>query len=283
MDVSIITLPTDRSAPIAEVAVAAEERGFGGLFVGDHTHIPSRRTTPFLAGGELPEEYWRQLDPFVALSHAAARTSTIELGTCICLIAQRDPLVTAKQVASLDHLSGGRFVFGIGYGWNVEEAEDHGIEFSSRRARTREYVAAMRALWTEDEATYHGQFVHFDAAWAWPKPIRRTPVILGAGATDAVFDDVIRWADGWLPVPFLGHVPDDVRRLRQRAEDQGRDPASLTILVDGLPAQPELFDPWVELGVDAIFVPMPSEPLDVVLPLMDEAAPVVAAYGAGGA
>ena len=281
MDIDIITLPTDESAPLAEVAVAAEERGFAGLFVGDHTHIPARRTTPFLLPGDLPEEYRRQLDPFVALAAAAARTTTIRLGTCICLVAQRDPIVTAKQVASLDYVSGGRFVFGIGYGWNVEEAADHRIEWSSRRARVREYVAAMRTLWSEEAATFHGRFVDFDEAWAWPKPRRQPPVILGAGATDAVFDDVISWADGWLPVPYLGHTPDDVRRLRRRAEEQGRDPASIAILVDGVPAEPALFEPWVQLGVDAILVPLPSSPLDAVLPMLDDAHEVIARYGSG--
>jgi probable F420-dependent oxidoreductase len=278
MKIGLVNLPTDRSAPLPQLAVAAEERGFAALLVGDHTHIPARRTTPFIAGEVLPDEYYRLLDPFVALGSAAAVTSRIELGTCICLVAQRDPIVTAKQVASLDHLSGGRFVFGVGYGWNVEEAADHGIEWSSRRERVREYIAAMRTLWTDEQATFDGRFVGFEEAIAWPKPVRTPPVLLGASPTARVFDQIVAWADGWLPVPFLGHTPDDVVKLRHAAEDAGRDPASLTIVVDGLPADPALMDPWAEIGVDAILVPADSEPLDALLPGLDGAAAVIERY-----
>lgn len=276
--IGLVNLPTDRSAPLHQLAVAAEERGFGALLVGDHTHIPARRTSRFIAGDVLPDEYYRLLDPFVALGSAAVVTSKIELGTCICLVAQRDPIVTGKQVASVDHLSGGRFVFGVGYGWNVEEAADHRIEWSSRRERVREYVAAMRELWTEEQASYQGRFVDFEAAMSWPKPVRRPPVLIGASPTDKVFAEVVAWADGWLPVPFLGHTPQDVARLRQAAEDTGRDPASLTIVVDGLPADPAWMDPWVEVGVDAILVPAESEPLDALLPMLDAAVPVIERY-----
>ncbi|HEX4246159.1 MAG TPA: TIGR03619 family F420-dependent LLM class oxidoreductase, partial [Acidimicrobiales bacterium] len=280
----LICLPTDRSASVADLAVAAEERGFAALFQGDHTHIPSRRTTPFLAGGELPDEYSRLVDPFVGLATAAARTTTIKLGTCIFLIAQRDPISTAKQVASLDHVSNGRFVFGIGYGWNVEEAADHRIEWSTRRHRTREYVAAMRTLWTEERASFHGRFVDFDEAWMWPKPVTRPspPVLLGAGATEPVFGEIIDWADGWLTVPALGHRTEDVVRLRQLAEDRGRDPATLSIVVDGLWADPALIEPWADLGVDMVLVPVPSKPLDTVLPLLDAALPAMARFAPVG-
>jgi probable F420-dependent oxidoreductase len=280
MKIGLVYLPTDRSAPPHELAVAAEERGFGALLVGDHTHIPARRTTPFIAGDVLPDEYYRLVDPFVALASAATVTSHIELGTCICLVAQRDPIVTAKQVASVDHLSGGRFVFGIGYGWNVEEAVDHRIQWSDRRDRVREYVGAMRALWTEERATFKGRFIDFDQAMAWPKPHRQPapPVLLGASPTGRVFGEVVDWADGWLPVPFLGHQPSDVAKLRQVAEDRGRDPDSLAIVVDGLPPDPALMDPWVEVGVDAILVPVESAPVDVILPALDAAALVIDRY-----
>ncbi len=284
MDVGIVTLPTDQSMALDALAMAAEDRGFASLLVGDHTHIPARRTTPFIAGDVLPDEYYRLVDPFVALATAAARTSVIRLGTCIFLIAQRDPISTAKQVSSLDYVSGGRVTFGIGYGWNVEEAADHGVEWGSRRPRIREYVGAMKALWTEEKASFHGDFVDFDEAFMWPKPVQRPhpPILIGAGATRSVFDDIITWSDGWIPVPFLGHTPDDVVRLRREAEDRGRDPASLTIVVDGLPAEPVFFDPWVEIGVDTILMPAPSEPEDVVLAVLDKAQPVVAAYSDTG-
>jgi probable F420-dependent oxidoreductase len=280
MDVGLVHLPTDISAPIGDVAFAAEERGLRILYVGDHTHIPARRTTPFIAGEPLPDEYYRLLDPFVALATAAARTTTLRLGTCIYLVAQRDPLVTAKQVASLDHVSGGRAAFGIGYGWNVEEAADHHVEWSSRRRRVIEYVAAMKAVWTEERATFHGEFVDFDEAMSWPKPVQRPhpPVLIGAGTSRPVVDDICTWADGWIPVPFLGHTPDDVTRLRQAAEDRGRDPSTLRIVVDGLPPTAEWFDPWVALGVDEILVPVPSGPMDEVLAALDGAAEAAARY-----
>ena len=281
MHVGLITLPTDQSAPIADVAQAAEERGFYALFQGDHTHIPSRRTTPFIAGGDLPDHYSRLVDPFVGLATAADRTTTIKLGTCVFLIAQRDPISTAKQVASLDHVSGGRFIFGIGFGWNVEEGEDHGIDWATRRPRSREYVAAMRTLWTEEKASFHGRFVDFDAAWMWPKPVSPggPPVILGASATAGAFDDIIVWADGWLPVPTLGHTPADVVALRERAEDQGRDPSTIMIIVDGVPPDPRSFEPWVELGVDLILTGgAPTDSLDVVLRALDAAAPLITQF-----
>lgn len=281
MEIGLICLPTDRSAPVADLAVAAEERGFSSLFQGDHTHIPSRRTTPFLAGGELPDEYSRLVDPIVGLATAAARTTTIKLGTCIFLVAQRDPISTAKQVASLDHVSNGRFVFGIGYGWNVEEASDHGIEWSTRRSRTREYIAAMRALWTQDKATFHGRFVDFDDAWMWPKPVARPspPVILGAGATPAVYEEIVDWADGWLTVPALGHRTEDVVNLRHLAEDRGRDPSTLSIIVDGLSTNSADIEPWADLGVDAVLVAVPSAPLDTVLRVLDAAHGSIARFG----
>ncbi len=280
MRIGLVNLPTDRSAPLHELAVAAEERGFGALLVADHTHIPACRTSPFIAGDVLPEEYYRLLDPFVALGSAAVVTSHIEIGTCICLVGQRDPIVTAKQAASVDHLSGGRFIFGVGYGWNVEEAANHRVEWSTRRERVREFVAAIRELWSEERSTFQGRFVNFDDVISWPKPLRRPgpPVLLGASATERTFAEVVAWADGWLPVPFLGHTPDDVWRLRHVAEDRGRDPASLTIIVDGLPADPALMDPWVDIGVDTILVPAESRSLDALLPLLDAAASVVEQY-----
>lgn len=281
MDVGLIALCTDRSATLADLAVAAEERGLAALFQGDHTHIPSRRTTPFIAADVLPDEYTRLIEPLVGLATAAARTSSITLGTCVFLLAQRDLISTAKQIATLDHLSGGRVVLGIGYGWNVEEAADHGIEWATRRRRIREYVAAMRELWTAPKATYHGEFVEFEEAWMWPKPLARPrlPVILGAGPTKRVFDEIVDWADGWLPVPPLGHTPEDVVALRRLAEERGRDPASLRILVDGLAPDPAAFEPWAEIGADMGLVHAPAEPLDSVLPVLDTAASLVGALG----
>jgi probable F420-dependent oxidoreductase len=275
MDVGIVVIPSDQSAPITDLARAVEERGLGSLHVGgDHTHIPVRRTTPFPVAGELPEEYKRSIDPIVALAAAAAVTTRIRLGTCIYLTAQRDTIDTAKKIASLDHLSGGRVDFGIGYGWNVDEAEDHGVVWKQRRSFVREQVLAMKALWTSDEASFHGEFLDFDASWMWPKPLAtpHPPVLIGASPGPKTFEAIIEWGDGWFPVPFWSHTPDDVVRLRQAASDAGRDPASLQIIVNGVMADPAQVEPWHAVGVDAVLVVMPTVSLDEALPVLDASA-----------
>src|ERR1700692_1837919 len=183
MELGSVFPPTDKPAPIDRLAMEIESRGLGSLYVGgDHTHIPAIRSTPFPGGGDIPEEYWRTLAPLVSLTLAASATSRIRLGTCIFLSAQRDAISTAKQVASLDFASGGRIDFGVGYGWNVEEAADHGVAWGQRRAIVREQMLAMKALWTEEEASFKGEFVSFDRAWMWPKP-KASPhprILLGA-------------------------------------------------------------------------------------------------------
>jgi probable F420-dependent oxidoreductase len=275
--VGLVYLPTDRSVGVDDLAAEAEARGFESLFLGEHSHIPVSRRTPFIMGTDLPDEYRRTLDPLVALGAAAVRTSTIRLGTCIFLLAQRDPISTAKQVATLDHLSGGRFELGIGYGWNVEEAAHHGVEWTTRRRRTAEYVAAMRALWTEEEASFVGDFVRFEPSWMWPKPVQRPgpPVVLGCGPGPRNFAEIVAWADGWFPVPFLGHGPDDVRALRRAAADAGRDPGDLAITVNGvLPELAEL-EKWQALDVHRVLVPLASGSLDEVAPVLDAAAALV--------
>jgi probable F420-dependent oxidoreductase len=278
MKVGIIHLPTDESLPVHRLAVEAEQRGVESMFVGGHTHIPAARVSPFPVGIPLPEEYRRLYDPFVALAAAAVRTSRIRLGTCIHLTAQHDPIVTAKQVASVDHLSGGRVEYGVGYGWNVEEAADHGVEWKSRRRRVREAILAMRTLWTEEEATFHGEFVDFDRAWMWPKPVSPPPVLLGAGRGPRNFAAMVEWADGWLPVPTLGDQPEDVLRLREVAESAGRDPATISINVDGVGAEPRAIEPWLAVGADRILLGVPSLPYDEVAPVLDAVAGVVACY-----
>lgn len=278
MDIGIVVIPTDRSANIVELATATEQRGLASLHVGgDHTHIPARRTTPFPGGGALPDEYVRALDPIVALSAAAAVTSRIRLATCIYLTAQRDPIDTAKKIASLDHVSGGRVEFGVGYGWNVEEADDHGVAWGARRDVVREQVLAMKALWVEDEATFRGEHVSFERAWMWPKPAARPhpPVVVGASPGPRTFGAIAEWADGWYPVPFWGHTPDDVERLRGIAADRGRDPRALRIVVDGLLAEPAQLEPWARVGADAALIAVPSVALADALPILDAAASLV--------
>jgi probable F420-dependent oxidoreductase len=281
MEIGIVTLPTDQSAPIDQLAAAIEVRGLASLYVGgDHTHIPVRRATPFPGGGELPDEYTRTLDPIVALTAAAVNTSRIRLGTAIYLTAQRDPIDTAKKVASLDFLAGGRVDFGIGYGWNVEEAEDHGVSWSSRRGLVREHVLSMKALWTTEAAEYHGDLVSFDAAWMRPKPVAKPHprVILGVSPGRRSFDAIVEWGDGWFPVPFWGHGPSDATRLRKLASDEGRDPSELAIIVDGVLPDPSMLDPWHEVGAEAALVAVPSESLAAVLPALDAAAAMVERY-----
>ena len=273
-------LPTDRSVRTDDLAVEAEARGFESLWIGDHSHIPADRVSEFPLKCALPEEYYRTVDSFVALGAAAVRTTTLLLGTCIYLVAQRDPINTAKQVASVDLLSGGRFRFGIGNGWNAEEAAHHGVEWSTRRARIREYVLAMKELWTQDEATFHGEFVSFDRACMWPKPVSKPypPVMLGAGPGPRNFDAIAEWGDGWFPVPFFGHTPDDVEALRRHVAERGRDPSTISINVDGVLPRRELLDLWAGADVDRVLIPLPSEPMDEILPVLDAATPFVAEY-----
>lgn len=276
-----MTLPTDRSAHIVELARAIESRGLASLYVGgDHTHIPTARTTPFPGGGDLPDEYTRTLDPIVALTAAAVCTERIRLGTAIYLSAQRDAIDTAKKVASLDYLAQGRVDFGVGYGWNVEEAADHGVDWKTRRALVREQVLAMKQLWTAEEAEYHGEHVSFAASVMRPKPVSRPHprVLVGASPGPRSFAAIAEWADGWFPVPFWGHSPADVQRLREVAADAGRDPASLAIVVDGVLPDPSMLDPWHEAGAEAALVAVPSEPLDAIEPALDAAAALVERY-----
>jgi len=281
MELGIVVLPTDKSAPIDQLAVEIESRGLGSLYVGgDHTHIPGIRTTPFPGGGDIPEEYCRTLDPLVALTLAAAATTRIRLGTCIFLAAQRDTISTAKQVASVDFASGGRIDFGVGYGWNVEEAADHGVTWGQRRAIVREQMLAMKALWTEEEASFKGEFVSFERAWMWPKP-KSSPhprILVGASPGPRSFASIVEWGDGWFPVPFWGHTPSDAETLRRVAEDAGRDPASLAIIVDGVLADPAMLDPWRALDIEGALIPVPSEGLDTVCPLLDAAAALIDRY-----
>ena len=209
--------PTDYGIDIAELARALEERGFESLFVCEHTHIPVSRRTPFPSGGDLPKRYKHTHDPFVALSFAAAATRTLKLGTGIALIPQRDPIVTAKSVASLDQLSGGRFMFAMGGGWNVEEMENHGAKYETRFKLLRERVLAMKELWTKEEAEFHGEFVNFDPVWLYPKPKQRPhpPLLLG-GESDLTLKRVVEFCDGWFPRPRNNWEPKSaVERLNE--------------------------------------------------------------------
>jgi len=228
MLVGVFHFPTDYGIDVGELARELEAREFDSLFVCEHTHIPVSRRTPFPGGGELPKRYSHTHDPFVGLAFAAAATRTLRLGTGIALVPQRDPIVTAKSVASLDRLSGGRFVFGIGGGWNAEEMENHGTHYGSRFKILRERVLAIQALWTQDKAEFHGEFVAFDPVWLYPKPKQKPypPILLG-GESDHTLRRVVEFGNGWLPRRQREFDPDRaVARLRQAAAAAGRDPTT---------------------------------------------------------
>ena len=272
MKIGICIFATDYAIRIDELARAAEERGFESLFVPEHTHIPTSRRTPFPSGEPLPKEYAHTHDPFVSLMAAAAATKKLRVGTGICLIIERDTIVTAKEVASLDDLSGGRFEFGIGGGWNVEEMENHGTQHKTRFKKLREQVLAMKEIWTKDAAQYHGEFVNFDPIWSWPKPAQKPnpPVLLG-GESGHTLQRVVDFCEGWFP---RGRSPEMVlngmKDLRARAAKAGRDMKTISVSVFG--AKPDEADlaRYAEAGVTRSILRLPPDGRDVVLPLLDQ-------------
>ena len=271
MKLGITMFATDRAMNVVDLARAAEERGFSSLFLPEHTHIPTSRATPAPTGdAELPEEYRRTLDPFVALGAAAAVTSRIELGTGICLVAQRDPIVLAKEAATLDLYSQGRFVLGVGFGWNVEEMADHGVEFRSRRAMVREKMLAVKRLWTEDAASFDGEFVHFEESWSWPKPVRKPhpPVLIGGAAGPKMFAHIAEYADGWIPIGGAG-VAKAMPELRAAMENAGRDPKEARVVPFGTRPSREKLEYYESLGIDEVVLRIPSAAAAAVLPILD--------------
>jgi probable F420-dependent oxidoreductase len=271
MRYGITMFATDRSMPVAALAREAEDRGFDSLYLPEHTHIPvSRRTPPPTGDAELPEEYRRTLDPLVALATAAAVTSRIELGTGIALPAQREPIVTAKAIATLDHLSGGRFVFGTGFGWNEDELEDHGVAMRDRRAVARERVLAMQALWRDEQASFDGDHVRLAPSWSWPKPARPggIPVLLGGTSGPKLFDHIAEYGDGWIPVGGAG-LAEAIPRLRERVAEAGRDPGDLRIVPFGSLPDPGKLEHFGAIGVTECVFRVPSATADVVLPILD--------------
>jgi probable F420-dependent oxidoreductase len=279
MRVGVFYFPTDYGIDIAELARALEERGFASLYVPEHTHIPTSRRSPFPGGGELPKKYSHTHDPFVGLSFAAAATRKLLVGTGICLIPERDPIVTAKCVASLDRLSGGRFIFGIGGGWNVEEMENHGARYDTRFKMMRERILAMKALWTQEEASFHGEFVNFDPVWSYPKPAQRPhpPILLG-GESDYTLRRIVEYCDGWIPRPVGDFTAKGaIERLRRMAESKGRDPKSLMISVFRAPADKRALAEYRQAGIDESLLEIPDLGRDEILQLLDRYAPLAAA------
>ncbi|HEY5012132.1 MAG TPA: LLM class F420-dependent oxidoreductase [Acidimicrobiia bacterium] len=262
---------TDLTMSPAALARAAEERGFGSLYVPEHTHIPtSRRTPPPTGDAELAEEYKRTLDPLVAMTSAAAATERLLVGTGIMLVAQRDPIVTAKAIATLDQVSGGRFVLGIGFGWNADELEDHGVSMKERRAVARERVLAMQALWRDDVASFDGEHVHLPPSWSWPKPVQAggPPILIGGAAGPIMFAHVAEYADGWIPIGGRGvraALPD----LHAACEAVGRDPAELRIVPFGTVPDPGKLEYYESIGVTEVVLRLPSADADTALRTLD--------------
>ena len=277
MQLGVMMFPTDLAIRPDDLAREAEQRGFESLWFPEHTHIPVSRRTEWPGGGPLPEEYKRTHDPFVALAFAAAATERLRVGTGICLVAQRDPIVLAKEIASLDVLSGGRLLFGVGYGWNVDEMEHHGVTKPQRRAVVREKLLAMKALWTEDEAAFDGEHVRFTSSWSWPKPVQRPhpPILFGGRGSPRTYRDIVELADGWMPIPgrvdFLGQVDD----LRAEAKAAGRDPTTLDITAFGAPAKPAVLEQYAAAGVTRAIFGLPPAAREDVLPVLDRYAALV--------
>jgi probable F420-dependent oxidoreductase len=286
MELGVTIFATDRSMPPAEVAREAEARGFASLFVPEHTHIPVSRETPPPTGDEqLADEYRRTLDPWVGLATAASVTSRIRLGSGVALVAQHDPIALAKTIATLDHLSGGRAVLGVGFGWNREEMADHGVDFARRRERVRETVLAMQALWSGEQASFAGEFVRFSKSWQWPKPVQRQSppdhragprVLLGGGAGPKLFAHLVEWADGWMPIGGAG-MKQALPELRRLLAERGRDPAALHVVPMGVLPDPAKLDYYASLGVTECVLRLPSAPRDVVMPVLDDYARFVGA------
>jgi len=267
---------TDYSMAPGELGKALEERGFESVWAPEHSHIPLSRKTPFPAGGDVPKRYYDAMDPFVTLTVAAMATKTLKVGTGVCLVAQRDPIQTAKLVASIDQVSGGRFLFGIGNGWNQDEMENHGTVFTTRHKLARERVEAMKAIWTQTKPEYHGEFVNFGPMMAWPKPVQKPhpPVIVG-GAFPYSARRAIRYGEGWIPQAARGgysEIADMIPEFRKMATKAGRDPKSIEITVWFPKQDPDLMKRYEDLGVARVVFNLDSEKADMVLPVIDSLA-----------
>ena len=272
MKIGVTLHATDRSMSVSDVAREAEARGYHSLYIPEHTHIPTSRRTPPPTGEEvLADEYLRSPDPYIALAGAAAVTERILLGTGIGLPAQHDPITFAKELATLDHISNGRLVFGIGFGWNHEEMENHGIDVKRRRERVREHMLAMQALWSQDVAEYHGEFVNFEPSWQWPKPVQRPGprILIGGGAGPKLFAHIAEYADGWMPIGGAG-LAAALERLRTAMTERGRDASALHIVPFGTIPDAKKLEYYESVGVTEVVLRLPSSTEADVLPVLDD-------------
>ncbi|WP_327315868.1 LLM class F420-dependent oxidoreductase [Streptomyces sp. NBC_01235] len=279
MRIAVTIFLTDETITPTRLARELEQRGFAGLYLPEHTHIPVERTTPYPAGGDLPREYGRTLDPFVALGQAAAVTQTLGLGTGITLVAQHDPIDLAKQIATVDHLSGGRLTLGLGYGWNVEEAADHGVQWRTRRELVRDRMRLMQALWAEEPTAYEGEYGSVRASTAYPKPVQkpRGPVtgprtLVGGAAGPKLFSHICEYADGWLPIGGRG-LSESLPALRAAWADAGREPSALQVVPYAVHPSPGKLAHYAELGIEEVVVQLPPAGEAEVLGLLDGFAP----------
>lgn len=283
MRFGIVLFTSDRGIKPAVAAKAAEERGFSSFFVPEHTHIPIKREAahPLTGDASLPDDrYMRTLDPWVALATAAAVTERIELSTAVALPTEHDAITLAKTVATLDHLSGGRVSIGAGFGWNTDELADHGVPGKKRRTVLREYLEAMRSLWTEEEASYDGEFVKFGPSWAWPKPVQsHVPVLIGTAGTEQGFRWIARSADGWITTPYETEtLLERLRLLTKVWQEAGRAEAPRVVALDGKP-DPQRLTEWQEAGVTDVLYGLPDKSEAEVLAYLDRLAGKLAPLG----
>jgi len=283
MEFGAVIFVTDYSIRPDDLAREVESRGFESLWFPEHTHIPASRRTPWPGGAELPKEYAHTLDLFVALTAAATATKRLKVGSGICLVIERDPITLAKEVATLDFLSRGRFLFGIGGGWNVEEMENHGTDFNRRWKLLRERIEAMKAIWRSDEAAFNGAMVRFDPIWSWPKPVQQPhpPIYLGGHGPRAL-QRVIDYCDGWLPIALRARdLVAEIADLRARATAAGRDPQTIRVSAYGAPADVNVLRAWAAADVERAIFSLPPAGADKILPLLDRYAHVMNQFRAG--
>jgi probable F420-dependent oxidoreductase len=278
MHYGLTQFPTDYSIQPGELARAAEERGIESLWFAEHTHIPSSRLSPWPGGAELPKMYYDTYDPLIALTAAASATSKLKVGTGISLVIQHDPITLAKALASLDQISSGRVLFGVGGGWNKEEIENHGVPFERRFKILRERVEAIKAIWTQEKASYEGEFVNFDSIFSFPKPVQKPhPPIHVGGAAPHALKRVVRYGDGWIPILGRGSgaLPEQIAEMRSMAREAGRDADAIEVTIYGCPAKADKIKEFEDMGVARVTFFVPSEPSEKVMPLLDRYATLV--------